>query len=472
MQKFAKVIYIFAIFPLFVAGADDLPDLGSSSAAIITPAKERDLGIQFMQEVRSQIAILADPLTNDYVATLGYKLTANTNGKQSKFHFFVVDDPDINAFSGPDGYVAVNSGIFSLTQSESELASVMAHEIGHAVQHHIARSIARQKELMIPNAAALLAAIALGVINPDAAIGAIGALSAGNMSNSLAFSRAYEQEADRVGMQILNQSGFDPYAMPSFLKRMQNYAMDYGDRVPTYLRTHPQTGDRIADTENRAKQYPHKSHYKNSELFYLIKARVYVITAPNSGFALNYFQQFMQDPTQQNLPAVQYGYALALDRGNQLAEAAKVMNELIAKYPNQPIYQMGLAEINVDANNSQTALAGLDKIIGLYPDYYPLILQYADTLIAVHQNQQAVNFIRKEQMQFPNEASLYKLLSKAEGQRGNLGRAYQARAKYFELQGNKQMAIIQLQQAKNVPDLSFNDQAAINAELTKLQHTK
>jgi beta-barrel assembly-enhancing protease len=472
MQNLTKFIFILAIFPIFAAVADDLPDLGSSSAAIITPAKEKLLGMQFMQEVRSQISILDDPLINDYVATLGYKLASNSDAKQSDFHFFVVDDSDINAFSGPAGYVAVNSGIFSLTQNESELASVMAHEIGHVVQHHIARTIARQKELAIPNMAALLATMALGVVSPDAAIGAMGAISAGNMSSSLSFSRANEQEADRVGMQILASAGFDPNAMPTFLKKMQRYAMDYGDKVPTYLRTHPQTAARIADTENRAKQYPHKNHYQNSDMFYLMKARVYVITAPNSAAALNYFQHSMQTKTTKDSPFIKYGYALALDRSNQLTAAANTMTELAVQYPNQPIYQMGLAEINVDANNSQQALIELDKIIDLYPDYYPLVVQYAATLIACNQNQQAVNFIKKEQLQFEDDAGLFKLLSKAEGQRGNLGAAYYARAKYFELIDEKQMAIIQLRQALTLPNLSFDDRTAINAELASLQPAK
>lgn len=469
MKRISKLIFIFVTFPFFTASADDLPDLGSSSAAIISPAKEKALGAEFMLRIRSRVAILDDPLVNDYISDLGYKLVASADAQQTEFHFFVIDDLDVNALSGPAGYVGVNSGTFDLTASESELASVMAHEIGHVTQHHIARAIARQQEMAVPNMAAMLAALALGIVAPDAAIGAMGAVAATNMNTSLTFSRSNEREADRVGMQILSRSGFDPYAMPAFLIRMQKYSMDYGDRIPTYLRTHPQTAERIADTENRAKQYPRNGNYKSSLMFYLMKARVNVITAPNSGEAVNYFRRKLQDPTAKNLPANQYGYALALDRSNRLAEAEKIMEDLATKYPDQPVYQMGLAEVDDDASNPQQALKELNKIIGLYPDYYPLVIQYASTLIDAKQEQRAIDFIKQEQLQQPNDPVLYKLLSKAEGQIGNLGSAYQARARYFKLLGDRQMAVVQLQQALEVPNLSADDRAAINAELNSLR---
>ena len=115
----------------------ELPDMGDSSGTVISPAEEKELGEAFFRSLHSQVTINQDAEIQEYIESIGHKLVANSDNPSLPFHFFVVMENDINAFAGPGGYIGVNSGLITLTEAESELASVMAHEIAHVTQRHL-----------------------------------------------------------------------------------------------------------------------------------------------------------------------------------------------------------------------------------------------------------------------------------------------------------------------------------------------
>src|SRR5881397_709740 len=137
----------------------NLPELGDPSAAFLSGAQERKLGEAVMRQIRGSGGYLNDPEVNGYLNELGNRLVTAIPGAPFDFEFFAVNDPTINAFALPGGFVGVNTGLILLTQTESELASVLAHEISHVTQHHIARSISNQKDAMLTTLAALAASI-------------------------------------------------------------------------------------------------------------------------------------------------------------------------------------------------------------------------------------------------------------------------------------------------------------------------
>ncbi|MCB1728348.1 MAG: M48 family metalloprotease, partial [Gammaproteobacteria bacterium] len=139
----------------------------------MTPKRERDLGKAFMRSVRRSEKVMDDPLLTDYIQSLGQRLIKDSPAHGTPFTFFVVDDPQINAFAGPGGYIGVFSGLILTTETESELAAVLAHEIAHVTQQHLLRAWESTGQMSIPSAAVLLAAIVLGVaIGGDAAAAA------------------------------------------------------------------------------------------------------------------------------------------------------------------------------------------------------------------------------------------------------------------------------------------------------------
>jgi len=185
------------------AAAQSLPDLGDASQTNFSAAQERKLGETIIRQVRASGAYLNDPEVNDYLNELGHRLVAASKDVKQDFEFFGVPDPQVNAFALPGGYVGVHTGLILLTQTESELAAVLAHEITHVTQHHMARALAAQKDSMLMSLAglalAILAARGGGNSSGEAASAAIAATQALTIQNQINFTRENEYEADRIG---------------------------------------------------------------------------------------------------------------------------------------------------------------------------------------------------------------------------------------------------------------------------------
>jgi len=247
------------VLPATSGPSQTLPDLGDASQAVISPAQERKLGEAVMRQVHSSGGYLDDPEVEAYLNTLGQRLVLSIIGPHPDFEFFAVNDPGINAFALPGGHIGVHTGLILLTQTESELASVLAHEISHVTQHHIARSIASQQK----NDLVTMGAILLGVLaarkSPDVAGAVMTGAQAANLQSAINYTREHEIEADRIGFQLLDRSGFDTRAMPAMFERLQRATRIYDSAsTPSYLRTHPVTYERIADAVTRAEGRPYR----------------------------------------------------------------------------------------------------------------------------------------------------------------------------------------------------------------------
>lgn len=194
----------------------NLPDMGDSSGAVISPEMERRIGQMFLRNVREHAKIVSDPEVQSYIHSLGYRLVANSDNNSQNYTFFMVDDPMVNAFAAPGGVIGINTGIILNSETESEVAGVIAHEIAHVTQRHLARMFERQEQLALPMLAALIGAIALTIVNPQAGQAALTGVAAGQAQYAINFTRANEEEADRIGMQILARSDFSPRGMADF----------------------------------------------------------------------------------------------------------------------------------------------------------------------------------------------------------------------------------------------------------------
>ena len=136
----ANLILALTALPL-AAQEPNLPDFGSPADAIINKNQEEQLGRQVVAQMRNAGGILEDPQLQEYIDSIGSQLVGQASDGSQSFQFFVVDDGAINAFALPGGYIGVNAGLILTSESESELAGVLAHEIAHVTQRHIARSI-------------------------------------------------------------------------------------------------------------------------------------------------------------------------------------------------------------------------------------------------------------------------------------------------------------------------------------------
>ncbi len=202
---------------------NDLPDIGSPASSTLSLDDEYRIGLQVVRQLRDEGQILEDPEATEYLQALGSRLVAQATGDSAqRFSFFFVRENTINAFALPGGFIGVNYGLMLATRNEAQLAGVLAHEIAHVTQRHIARRVRSQGRQSIATMAAILAAILVGAAtgSSDAAMGGVAMAQGAAMQQQINFTRANENEADRVGMSFLAAAGFDPYGMPDFFETM------------------------------------------------------------------------------------------------------------------------------------------------------------------------------------------------------------------------------------------------------------
>lgn len=443
MQKFSLFKHLALIIWVAVAsiGLSYATPIYQQPSSSYTSQKEQALGKQFMRMIQQNLPILSDPIVNDYIQNLGLRLVSYSSKPSKHYQFFVIRDPSINAFTGPDGYIGINSGLILKVQSESQLAAVMSHELSHAIQQHIMQSLEKQKKLQLVNIAAILAAAVIATQNPSAGMGALTSASAGSYQYFFNYSRGYESEADRIGIQTLSNAGFNPQGMPDMLKLMlkEDRLNDLG--FSQYLRTHPITESRLTDVQNRAANMK-SNHYRDSTEFALIQARLTVDLEKNNPQSL-----MRKLELQQNSLGSQYAYALAAMAAGEYKIAEKTIQQLIKKQPQQIIFQLTLADIQ--AKNKQLSLAQktYETLYKYNADYYPLLLQYGYFLLTADKAPQAKNLLEKHESEYENDIRYLALLSRAQGESKQLVKAYQTRAKIYLLIGNKKAAVQQLKLA-------------------------
>ena len=279
-----------------------------------------------MRQIRQDKAYVDDPELIDYLNDLGYRLVSQSPEYRQEFEFFVILDPSVNAFALPGGFIGVHTGLFLTAQSESEFASVLSHEIAHVTQRHIARMIAGQKQQTILSIAAMAVAVLASRGSAQLSQAAITAAGAGAIQSQLNYTREHEREADRIGYQILDRSGFDVNAMPLFFERLQRATRTYESNAPSYLRTHPLTTERIADMRNRAESAPYRL-VTDSIDFQLLRAKIRANTDPPKE-ALAFFQESVGEKKFVNEAAARYGLVTALLRAQQYAQAKEELRKL------------------------------------------------------------------------------------------------------------------------------------------------
>lgn len=214
-----------------------LPDLGTSALQVLPIEKEQAIGEVMMMQLRSRSPVVGDPVLEEYLTSLGNRLVANANDVRFPFTFFWINNKDINAFAFYGGHVGVHTGLIAQSDNESQLASVIGHEIAHVTQRHLARRVQNAQDNSALTIAGLITGILATVVAPDAGIAILSASQTQSSLNQLTHSRKAEQEADRFGMNTLYKAGFDPNAASEFLTKLSDQ-IRFKNKPPAFLLTH------------------------------------------------------------------------------------------------------------------------------------------------------------------------------------------------------------------------------------------
>jgi beta-barrel assembly-enhancing protease len=493
------------------AGAQEdirLPDLGSSADALISPQDAQDYGASMLRQMRAMDMVVDDPLLDDYLNDLGYRLVAGSDKPKEHFAFLIVKDPEINAFAAPGGYIAVNSGLIAITQSQSELAGVIAHEIGHITQNHLQRAFEDSKKDAPLMALVLLGAIAAGsgAHSGDSSMAVLAAGQGLIAQKSINFTRKDEVEADRVGIQTLANAGYDPRAMAAFFERMQDTlrAGAGGDNdVPELLQTHPVTLARISDAKARAgallaqqKLRPSGSTLLRSQwekatapiayvkdptallaapdktgldTYALMRERTRVLAGDATQLSL-YYGTNLQKMAGFDTPANRYGYALALSRSGRGAQAIGELQPLLQAHPDNLILQLALADAQLQAGQRAQALAGYAHLNARSPHNRAVALAYAKALTAGADTGQASDAARllRPFLDNADEPDIYLSYARASDKAGDSVRAGEAYADASYLSGRPFDAMEQLKRLLKRDDLDYYARARIQARISDL----
>lgn len=469
------LLTIFLLLPLSGTASTEglkIPNLGESSTSLFSADYEYNLGQWWLKAFRRQAPTLNDPLLHSYLESLVFELVTFSELQDRRLEFVIVDNPTINAFAVPGGVIGVHTGLFAYAQTEDEFATVMAHEIAHLSQRHFSRGVELAQSQSTINIAGLLAGILLAATaGTDAGLAAMTATQAALQDEQLRYSRANEAEADRVGLRILYDAGMDPYAAPAMFERMlaaTRYSSS--NRIPEFLRTHPLSEKRIADTRNRARQYPKRIRPVSLD-YQLMRARVAVSLADTPEEAVAQFKgQLEGNPRSRE--AATYGLAIALTKAGRPEEAALALDDIWSEREQRIEYILADAEIALVKGQPELAAERLQARLRLSPGNHPLTMAYAHALQQGGQSHRAEEILIDQSRIKPNDPGLWYLLAEVQGLSGNIIGLHQSRAEYFILVGNLDAAQRQLVYALQLVGDDFTVSAQINDRIGQIMEMR
>jgi len=440
VKRYFTLSLILAASLSIPAQGQDLPTLGHASSYDISLHQERHLGQGWLRQFRAQSRIYYDPLVQNYTEGLVQRLAAyNNNLEQPELDVLVVDQRQLNAFAVPGGIIGVHTGLFVFATHEDEFASVMAHELAHISQRHFARRVEAARGAQWSTMAGLLAGILVASQgHADAGIAAIAGTQAAAIQNQLSWSRIYEQEADRIGMETLAAAGYSPEAMPAMFQKMQRIASLSG-RPPEFLMTHPLTQSRIADAWSRADQMQTRGERVKDRDYELIRARVIFHQETSPEDAQRLFLQ--EDPSD---AARLYAQAVRDHKEDRLSEAIKAMQKLADDNQEWLAVQYLLIELLIADQQWEAVKNRLQDLLAFSPGYYPARYLLADQYAEQQKWSQARQEFRRLSRERPKDAQIWFQLAEAAGKSDRPVELHQARAEYFQLTGRFRQAFSQL----------------------------
>lgn len=483
-----------------------LPQLGSSAGDLITPEQEQQYGAYTLYRLRQLNYILDDPLIDSWLQTMGHRLGASSDNPKQPFTFFMLRERQINAFATLGGYIGVNAGLVLTAHNEDEVAGVISHEISHVTQKHVLRSVERAQKDKLPIMLAALAAIVVAQSSnsnssDDATMAAIVGSQALLAQRQIDYTRSNESEADRLGIQTLYRSNYNPESLGDFFARMESTGRGNsgGYKAPDYLKSHPVTSVRISEARDRALkiQQNHtdltlQNTPTNNPLlpsfaqtnstaagiisktsdFNWAKERLRVLSAVSPIAALSEYRNGIDGFQRTLTDAQKYGMALAFIENKQGTAAEPILNELHKKYPDNIWIGIAWAQAAGTAIKAALAQSRFESLLEQFPFNRAIIIAYAEFLIEQNDRDKAARaqVILRTLFNDSNEDVVFQSsYARACELSGDTLRAAEAYAEVTYLNGRVDDAINQLSALLRNDDLDYYQRARIEARIVHMK---
>ncbi|MBX2824739.1 MAG: M48 family metalloprotease [Gammaproteobacteria bacterium] len=443
--------------------------MGEPADSALSPQQEKLLGREFMRQIRAQLPLIRDTLSNEYVNNLGQKLVASAENRgDGDFNFFIINDISINAFAIPGGYIGINAGLVDAMRREEQLAGVIAHEVAHVTQRHHARAFASAGKNRMSTAAAILAAIVIGASSPEAGQAALAAGLAISQQTSINYTRAHEYEADRIGIRILSDANLDPAAIAETFEilRRRNSLNTSSDQIE-YLRTHPLDSNRIAEARSRASGLDKPTHANPQLDFALFKARLAVLASRDNATVQRTLQaRFARDANH----ADAYALALIDTRSKNFKRAEEYLQGAVDEHPDNLYIRLLQAQLLFEQKREEESLEIHEQLLSVYPGRYPVVEQYADQLVSQRRLEEAAQLLRRYQRSTASPNTLaWRELANIQERLGLRSESHESLAHYFLELNELARAQQQLELALRETDRGSSDELRLTAQLRQVR---
>lgn len=454
------LVLLAAVATLLPAQAADtdrirVPDISRIDASVSAGDRVARDGRNIYHELRRVLPVVDDPELALWLRTLGNRITQYLPDARYPFYFSIINDLSINAFATRGGVVAVNAGLILNVDSEDELAAVMAHELAHVSQHHIERLEAKSATGGVLTGLGILATIIAAAYDPTVAQAALMSTVAFQGQQQLAYSRQMETEADRIGLKILTEAGYDPSAMATFLSKLEGFNPGGDDEVIAWLRTHPLSRQRVANVIDLAGKLPHGQRNRNPAFLYA-REKLRALLANNRG---DYPIPELDDPeVRQYAKAWSLANALRYDEAIKLLRDVHSMSATLAK-----------ARWLNETRRYDDTIKLLQPMIDLYAHSEPIAMLMTEALLGAGQAEEAWSVIAKVPVMEQNTLGFYDLKARAADASGRRAEGFRALAQKALRTGATGQARSLLKRALKEPGISEIQRSRLEYEISQIE---
>ncbi len=447
-----------------------LPSIGDPTTSYVGFEEERSLGLEIMRKLRARELIIEDAQLNAYLDSIGQNISNHSENHGIPITFFLLRNGSINSFALPYNFIGINSGLILATECEDELAGVIAHEIAHISQRHVISAISDMRRMALPMAVAMIFSATIAATSKQGSQAAmVGTLAVG-AQHQISFTRANEQEADRVGRHLLANSGFNPLGISNFFIKLERQSNGLENNVPEMLLTHPRPENRISDIQDPLEVIPLRGiAVRDSKAYYFAKARVVVLTTGDIQTLLRECETLLEKGNLRNEAATRYSYAMALRQAGHYKEAQQQISLLQKDDPNRLAFRIEAAEIALAKGEIEQALRLFEKTQLIYPDNFALAVHYGQALAMQGDPKRALYILKPYLNRHPHSSILYETYARAAQRAGDMLTTHTAMAEYHYINGELLLAIEHLELGMQTVGVLANDKFSLSTRLKQFK---
>jgi len=425
---------------------------------------ERELGERFNALVRSKLPLVDDAEIQAYVTDMVNRVAKSMPPQPFPLTIGVIQNNALNAFAAPAGYVFVFTGLILNLNHESEVAAVIAHELAHVTQRHLASRYEKMTTLTIGQLVGMVAGLALGAAAgaPEAGSALILGSQAAAVQTYLGYSREDEREADQVGMNYLVAAGYPPQGMVGAFETIRRMRWLKGQAtIPAYLSTHPDVAERLGYLKDRINQMPKAIRDRRQDDAKFLRAQTIIRARyDDPPKAIGYYRGLGAKMTCLD----RLGLAVALGRTHDIAAARTAFDEAMACGGEDPLWLREIGRFEIKSRRYELAEGYLRRSVEKNPNDLTALFEYARLLAQTGHFAQALPYMNRVRMNFPDNAEIQTAYGQMLGQSGDLFRAHLHLAYAAVYENNERQAEFQIKKTK---DLAKSEEQ--KQELAKLE---